>query len=172
MPRSCCAVTSEANCPAESLSSGAFFLAARSSASAAARHRLAAMTQNASHQPIERSHPAGAVAKSDHEPPPTATAGAMATGLPDRATALAAPLRAFPSWHIRIECATCGRERCLDETNLTIAGHGDRRVGDLIRRLKHEGCGGRPKLVELITGIPGGARGSGASCCWSETAPR
>jgi hypothetical protein len=96
----------------------------------------------------------------------------MATGLPDRATALAAPLRAFPSWHIRIECAACGRDRCLAETNLTIAGHGDRRVGDLIRRLKHEGCGGRPKLVELITGIPGGARGSGASCCWSETAPR
>jgi hypothetical protein len=39
--------------------------------------------------------------------------------------------------------------------HLTIAGHGDRRVGDLIRRLKHEGCGGKPKLVELITGIPG-----------------
>ena len=44
-------------------------------------------------------------------------------------------------------------------------GDGDRRVGDLIRRLTHEGCGGKPKLVELITGIPGRARGSGASCC-------
>jgi hypothetical protein len=39
---------------------------------------------------------------------------------------------------------------------LTIAGgHGDRRVGDLVARLTHEGCGGKPKLVELITGIPG-----------------
>jgi hypothetical protein len=28
-------------------------------------------------------------------------------------------------------------------------------VGDLIGRLTHEGCGGKPKHVELITGIPG-----------------
>jgi hypothetical protein len=75
--------------------------------------------------------------------------------LPDRATALEAPLRAFPSWYLRVECATCGRERYLAETHLTIAGHGDRRVSDLIRRLKHEGCGRKPKLVEFITGIPG-----------------
>jgi hypothetical protein len=54
-----------------------------------------------------------------------------------------------------MECAACGRERYLAETHLTIAGHGYERVGDLIRRLKHEGCGGKPKLVELITGIPG-----------------
>lgn len=32
---------------------------------------------------------------------------------------------------------------------------GDRRVGDLITRLKNDGYGGKPKLVELITGIPG-----------------
>jgi hypothetical protein len=75
--------------------------------------------------------------------------------LSDRATALASPLRAFPSWYLRMECATCGRERYLNETHLTIAGHGDRRVGDLIGRLTHEGCGGKPKHVELITGIPG-----------------
>jgi hypothetical protein len=30
--------------------------------------------------------------------------------LPDRATALAAPLQAFPSWYLRMECAACGRE--------------------------------------------------------------
>jgi hypothetical protein len=29
--------------------------------------------------------------------------------LPDRATALAAPLRAFPSWYLRLECAACGK---------------------------------------------------------------
>jgi hypothetical protein len=32
-----------------------------------------------------------------------------------------------------------------------------RRVGDLIGRLKYNGCGGKPKLVELITGITGSA---------------
>jgi hypothetical protein len=37
-----------------------------------------------------------------------------------------------------------------NEVHLTIAGHGDRRVGDLIGRLTHEGC--EPKHVELITG--------------------
>ena len=83
--------------------------------------------------------------------------------LPDRATALASPLRAFPSWYLRMECATCGRERYLNETHLTIAGHGDRRVGDLIGRLTHEGCGGKPKPVELITGFPDRARGRGVS---------
>jgi hypothetical protein len=34
-----------------------------------------------------------------------------------------------------------------NEVHLTIAGHGDRRVGDLIGRLTHEGC--EPKHVEL-----------------------
>jgi hypothetical protein len=33
--------------------------------------------------------------------------------------------------------------------------HGDRRIGDLIAKLVHEGCGGKAKYVELITGIPG-----------------
>jgi hypothetical protein len=47
------------------------------------------------------------------------------------------------------------QERYLNEVHLTIAGHGDRRVGDLIGRLIHEGCGGKPKHTELITGIPG-----------------
>ena len=51
--------------------------------------------------------------------------------------------------------ATCGQERYLAETHLTIAGHGDRCVGDLIGRLHYDGCGGKPKLAELITGIPG-----------------
>ena len=49
-----------------------------------------------------------------------------------------------------MECAACGRERYLNEVHLTIAGHGDRRVGDLIAKLVHEGCCGK-----LITGIPG-----------------
>jgi hypothetical protein len=56
-----------------------------------------------------------------------------------------------------LECAACGQEKYLAETPLTIAGHGDRRAGDLIGRLKHDGCAGKPNLVELITGIPGSA---------------
>ena len=63
-------------------------------------------------------------------------------------------MRAFPSWYLRMECAACGRERCLAGMHLTIAGYGDRRR-DLIgpseaRRLRRE-----LKPVELIIGIPG-----------------
>ena len=64
--------------------------------------------------------------------------------LPDRATAMAAPLRAFPSWYLRLECAACGRERYLNETHLTIAGHGDRRVGDLIAGSSMRAAAGKP----------------------------
>jgi hypothetical protein len=75
--------------------------------------------------------------------------------LPSRDEALVEPLRAFPSWYLRMECVTCGRERYLSETHLSLAGWGDLRVGEFIKRLRHEGCGGAPKLVELVTGIAG-----------------
>jgi hypothetical protein len=32
---------------------------------------------------------------------------------------------------------------------------GDRRLGDLLARLRHDGCGGRPQFMELITAMPG-----------------
>jgi hypothetical protein len=41
------------------------------------------------------------------------------------------------------------------ETHMMIAGLGDRRIGDLLARMRHDRCGGRPEFVELITGIPG-----------------
>jgi hypothetical protein len=38
--------------------------------------------------------------------------------LPSPAEALAAPLSAFPSWFIRMECERCGRERYATEVHL------------------------------------------------------
>jgi hypothetical protein len=78
--------------------------------------------------------------------------------LPSRDEALDAPLRAFRSWYLRIECERCARERYLAETHLTLAGFGDQRLGDLLAKMRHDGCGGRPKFVELLTGIPGASR--------------
>jgi hypothetical protein len=75
--------------------------------------------------------------------------------LPSPAEALASPLGSFPSWYLRMECARCGRERYLAETLMTVAGRGDQIIADLIERMRHDGCGGRPGLVELITAIPG-----------------
>jgi hypothetical protein len=69
------------------------------------------------------------------------------------AVALSAPLRAFLSWNLRVECGRCGRERYLAEMHMTIAGNGDIVMRDLILRLRHERCGGEPHLVELVTGI-------------------
>jgi hypothetical protein len=40
----------------------------------------------------------------------------------------------------------------------TLAGRGDQIIGDLIGRMRHDGCSGQPGLVELITGIPGASR--------------
>ena len=62
--------------------------------------------------------------------------------LPRRDAAMDVPLRSFRSWFLRIECARCGRERYAAETHMTIAGLGDQRIGDLLARLRHDGCGG------------------------------
>ena len=67
-------------------------------------------------------------------------------------------LRAFPSWFLRIECARRGREKYMAETHATLAGHGDRIIGEIIERMRHDGSGGQVGLVELLTGIPGASR--------------
>jgi hypothetical protein len=37
-------------------------------------------------------------------------------------------------------------------------GSGDQRIGDLLARMRHDGCGGKPQFVELITAILGASR--------------
>jgi hypothetical protein len=91
------------------------------------------------------------------------SAGARSQGLAQlwhrspslRGRALAAPLRAFPSWFLWIECARRGREKYMAATHATLAGHGDWIIGEIIERMRHDGCGGQVGLVELLTGIPG-----------------
>jgi hypothetical protein len=46
----------------------------------------------------------------------------------------------------------------MAETHATLAGYGHRIVGEIIERMRHDGCGGQAGLVELITGIPGASR--------------
>ena len=52
----------------------------------------------------------------------------------------------------------CGREGmpCRDASHT--GGSGDQRIGDLLERMRHDGCGGKPQFVELITAIPGASR--------------
>jgi hypothetical protein len=72
--------------------------------------------------------------------------------LPTGAEAMHEPFAAFPSWLMRITCDRCGQDRFLVET------HFDRRemlLRDIIKRMRHDGCGGRAGKVELLTGIEG-----------------
>jgi hypothetical protein len=72
--------------------------------------------------------------------------------LPTPAEAMAEPFAAFPSWFMRIECDRCGKVRMVNET------HTPQRatpIRDIIARMRHDGCGGRARKVELITGIEG-----------------
>jgi hypothetical protein len=74
--------------------------------------------------------------------------------LPSPAEALDEPLRSFPSWLLKITCDRCGKDRVLNEADAP-----DRRrdmpIRVLLAHMRHEGCGGRPARVELLTGIDG-----------------
>jgi hypothetical protein len=72
--------------------------------------------------------------------------------LPTGAEALAEPFAAFPSWFRRIECDRCGKVQLLNEAHMK---RRDMPIRDIIARMRHEGCGGSPGRVELLTGIEG-----------------
>jgi hypothetical protein len=70
--------------------------------------------------------------------------------LPSAEEALARPLWAFPSWFLRTECERCGKVQLINEI------HMPRRhlpLRTIIDRMRHDGCGGRPAKVELLTGV-------------------
>src|SRR5215813_6382787 len=75
--------------------------------------------------------------------------------LPTPAEALAAPLSAFPSWFIRMECERCGQENFLNQVHMRAIWR-DATICCTVARMHHEGCGGRPKVVELVTDVAGG----------------
>ena len=63
---------------------------------------------------------------------------------------------AFPSWFIRMECDRCGREH-YTTVHMAAIWQGAP-VAEVIARMHHEDCGGRPKLVELVTDVAGGSQ--------------
>ena len=71
---------------------------------------------------------------------------------PSPAEAMQQPMRAFPSWFLRIECDRCGKVVIHNEVLMTPHQRGIvLRV--LLSRMRHDGCGGRPARAELVTGI-------------------
>jgi hypothetical protein len=78
--------------------------------------------------------------------------------LPTAAEALDEPLKAFPSCFLKVTCDRCGKDRMLNESHAT-----DRQretpIRVLLHRMRHDGRGGRPGRVELLSGIDGVSSG-------------
>jgi hypothetical protein len=74
--------------------------------------------------------------------------------LPTPAEALDEPMGSFPSWFLHVICDRCGKNSMLSEANMS-----ERRraipLRVFLRRMRHDGCGGQPGRVELLTGIEG-----------------
>jgi hypothetical protein len=63
--------------------------------------------------------------------------------------ALQQPMRAFPSWFLKMTCDHMLNEAHMSEHQRGMA------LRVPISRMRHDGCGGRPGRVELLTGIEG-----------------
>jgi hypothetical protein len=61
----------------------------------------------------------------------------------------------FPSWFMRITCDRCGKDRMMNEVH---PAQRDLPIREIIKRARHDGCGGRAGKVELMTGIDGSSR--------------
>ena len=73
--------------------------------------------------------------------------------LPTGAEALDEPFTAFPAWFLWIECDRCGKVRMVNESH--VPTWRDRRLRDILARMRHDGCGGLAGKAELLTGIEG-----------------
>jgi hypothetical protein len=78
--------------------------------------------------------------------------------LPTPQQAPGEPFAAFPSWFLRIECDRCGKERMLNEAHASDAQR-YMLLRDLLARMRHECCGGRPAKAELLTGSEAASSG-------------
>jgi len=72
--------------------------------------------------------------------------------LPTGREALDEPFAAFPSWYLRITCDRCGKDRMLNEAHTS---HRYLPLREILKRARHDGCGGRPGRAELLTGLTG-----------------
>jgi hypothetical protein len=68
--------------------------------------------------------------------------------LPTAAEAMDLPLRAFPSWFLRITCDRCGKMQMVNEAH---ARWRDRTLRDILARMRHDGCGGLAGKAELLS---------------------
>jgi len=87
-------------------------------------------------------------------PPPDRRRSYGTDPLPTAQEALQQPIRAFPSWFLRITCDRCGKATLMNEVHMSAPQRG-MVLRVLLGRMRHDGCGGRAGRVELLTGIDG-----------------
>ena len=68
--------------------------------------------------------------------------------LPTGAEAMDEPFAAFSSWLLQVTCDRCGKDRMFAETHFA---QRDMLLREIIKRMRHDGCGGRAGKVELLT---------------------
>jgi len=85
--------------------------------------------------------------------------------LPTPAEAMLEPFSAFPSWFLRITCDRCGKVQMVNESHAS--RWRDRMLADILKRMRHDGCGGLAGKAELLTGVEGHAGPH-----WRSYAPR
>ena len=62
----------------------------------------------------------------------------------------------LPSWFMRVTCDRCGKDRMVNEAHMK---QGHMPIRDILKRMRHDGCGGIAGKAELLTGSrarPGG----------------
>jgi hypothetical protein len=74
--------------------------------------------------------------------------------LPTPQEALQQPMRAFPSWFLKITCDRCGKDSMLNEAHMSQPRRG-MALRVLLTRMRHDGCRGIAGKAELLTGIEG-----------------
>jgi hypothetical protein len=86
------------------------------------------------------------------KPPPRHWLSFGTDPLPTGGEAMDEPFAAFPSWYLRVTCDRCRKVRIINET------HTPQRnlpIGEILKRMRHDGCVGLAAKAELLTGIMG-----------------
>ncbi len=70
--------------------------------------------------------------------------------LPTGGDALNEPFSAFPSWFLQITCDGCGKVQIINEAHAQ--AWRDRRLRQILARMRHDGRGGLAGKAELLSG--------------------
>lgn len=77
---------------------------------------------------------------------------------PTRSIALLTPLHAFTGWHLDAHCPECRVIKQIKIGDLIAREGAEKKLGDVVSRLRCQTCGTAPTSVELTDGYPGMAR--------------